>query len=126
MSDYWTPAWPNGAPNGPNPGGMSNHTLQGGYPSAYFRYSCYNWCDCELLRGPLDTTPIECGAYEVQSFPVMWGGYSENAITIPNGVWERNFIWDSCLNMCVTTSGCAITQDSSFSGGCSEIPGTGS
>ena len=132
IADYWTAAWPNGCPNGPNSGGLSSwNYLPGGIYGQNPRFwqgTCYNWCNCVHKRGCLDTTPIECGDYEVQNvFDVASGVFvkNKNRITIPNGIWERNFIWDSCLNMCVTTSGCAITQDASFSGGCSPLVGTG-
>tara|TARA_R110000824_G_scaffold269809_2_gene458272 strand:+ start:7207 stop:19128 length:11922 start_codon:yes stop_codon:yes gene_type:complete len=130
MADYWTPAWPNGAPNGPNAGGLSNETFAGtggyswGAVGPHFLIGCYDWCNCAHKRGQLDTTPISCGIYDVQKLSTDLNT-NYNQITIPNSIWERNFIWDSCLSMCVTTSGCAITQDTSFSGGCSPIVGTG-
>ena len=128
MADYWTPAFPNGAANAGYPAGMSQYTYEtGGFA---FRRSCYDWCDCGFTSHMLDTQSIHCSNLQYSTHST--GNYqgSWNPVTVPNpltNLWtyERDWIYDSCLNACVTTTACTVENKLSFSGGCIAIAGTG-
>tara|TARA_R110000824_G_scaffold13374_1_gene58392 strand:- start:185 stop:12442 length:12258 start_codon:yes stop_codon:yes gene_type:complete len=134
MADYWTVAFPNGAPNGPNPAGMSqfNFTSYPGHltESTFFTHQCYDWCDCGQSYHMLDTQPIKCNKLQMNGLFGSNMPFSWNPITVPNPLttlftYEKDWIYDSCLGACVTTTGCSIQNTLTFSGGCTPIAGTG-
>jgi len=128
ISDYWTAAFPNGAPNGSNPGGQSPITYSPSVSSRFF-HTCYDWCDCALDTHVFDTHPFMCNQLQVNvptyNFLNGW-----NPVTVPNAltnnwIYERDWIYDSCQGACVTTTGCTVVLNPNVSGGCSIIEGTG-
>ena len=138
IKDYWTPIFPNGAPNGGHPGGQSEHTLTGNN-APYFDASCYNWCNCIDSPGIFDTQVTQCDNLNNENYYFVAAGIPAgpgiNAVTgsllagtgNPCGTdCGRDWIYDACYGSCVSTTGCTDQTDSvNFTGGCTPIPGTG-
>ena len=132
ISDYWTAAFPNGAPNGGQPAGKSQITWSSNpNDAARFYHTCYDWCDCGLSTHIFDTQPFMCNQLQVNT-PVFNGGVNGtwNPVTVPNAltnnwIYERDWIYDACQGACITTTGCTVVFNPNVSGGCSIIEGTG-
>jgi hypothetical protein len=150
MADYWTAAFPNGAPNGNNPGGQSTYSFSPGNAGGpFFTYSCYNWCDCEQSTAMLDTQVNNCGALQTSAmlespYGFLGNGFQANTYhpaQFSNPEWnpvttyfpalnydiyyQRDWIYDALYGACVTTTGCTVQNTLNFSGGCVPIDGTG-
>lgn len=131
-ADYWTAAFPNGAPNGGQPAGKSQITWSSGInDSARFFHTCYDWCDCGLSTHIFDTQPFVCNQFQVNVISFNSGvNGTWNPVTVPNALtnnwtYERDWIYDACEGACITTTGCTVVFNPNASAGCSIIEGTG-